>query len=272
MNRDPLIREAAERRVSASEKKRRKKKERRRRRRKYLLVSIAAVIAAAVIAARLTGIPDGEPGIETGESGSLYQAAGAGSAQEGQIGEQIDELRILEREYPQLEDVVKNISDYPQEAVDMFLTNRETIDYLTDYPKEYGKSHTMRISRKDYQGKIPMLLQWDERWGYESYGSGLIGWTGCGPTCLSMAAVGTDGVIRDGIRRKWRLSVRNHGYYTENAGTSWELMSDGAQKLGLAFRRDPARRKQDPLRAGRRRCRNLLGGAGRFYDRKDIIS
>lgn len=252
MNRDSAYSEAAERRVSASEKKRRKKKERRRRRRKYLLVSIAAVIAAAVIAARLTGIPDGEPGIETGESGSLYQAAGAGSAPEGQIGEQIDELRILEREYPQLEDVVKNISDYPQEAVDMFLTNRETIDYLTDYPKEYGKSHTMRISRKDYQGKIPMLLQWDERWGYESYGSGLIGWTGCGPTCLSMAAVGLTGDTGWNPAKVAAFS-EEHGYYTENAGTSWELMSDGAQKLGL---------HSEEIPLDESRIRSVLDGGG----------
>ena len=152
----------------------------------------------------------------------------------------------------------------------MFLTNRETIDYLTDYPKEHGKNHTMRISRGDYQGKIPMLLQWDERWGYESYGSGLIGWTGCGPTCLSMAGSGTDGRNRmeshksGGFQRRTRLL---HRKCRDKLGADVRRRTEA----GTAFRRNSAGRKQNPFRAGRRRCRNLLGGAGDFTT-EDIIS
>ena len=119
--------------LSLRRKKRRKKEERRRRRKKYLAVSAVAVLCAAVIAVRLTGLWNGESGIEAERGGySAYQMAGNGNTQ----GEQIDELKALEQEYPKLDEVVNNISDYPQEAVNMFLTNRETIDYLTDYPKE----------------------------------------------------------------------------------------------------------------------------------------
>ncbi len=241
--------ELARRRALAAEKKRRKKEERRRRRKKYLAVSAVAVLCAAVIAVRLTGLWNGESGIEAERGGySAYQMAGNGNTQ----GEQIDELKALEQEYPKLDEVVNNISDYPQEAVNMFLTNRETIDYLTDYPKEHGKNHTMRISRGDYQGKIPMLLQWDERWGYESYGSGLIGWTGCGPTCLSMAVVGLTGETGWNPAKVAAFS-EEHGYYTENAGTSWELMSDGAQKLGL---------HSEEIPLDESRIRSVLDGGG----------
>ncbi len=214
-----------ERRAYAAEKKRKKKEERRRRRKRYLMLSAVAVIAAAVIAVRLPGLPDGESDIAAGRGGGTDQTVKNG-------GSQIEELKALEPEYPQLSEVIDNISEYPQEIVNMFLTNRETIDYLTDYPQEHGKNHDTRIVREDYRGSIPLFLQWDERWGYNSYGSGLIGWTGCGPTCLSMAVVGLTG------ETKWNPAEvadfsEQCGYYTENSGTSWELMSDGAQRLGL---------------------------------------
>lgn len=35
-------------------------------------------------------------------------------------------------------------------------------------------------------GGIPLLLQWDERWGYKNYGDNIMAINGCGPTCLSM--------------------------------------------------------------------------------------
>ncbi len=44
-----------------------------------------------------------------------------------------------------------------------------------------------------------------------------------------------------------------HGYYTENAGTSWELMSDGAQKLGL---------HSEEIPLDESRIRSVLDGGG----------
>ena len=35
-------------------------------------------------------------------------------------------------------------------------------------------------------GSVPLFLQWDERWGYRSYGGDFLAVTGCGPTALSM--------------------------------------------------------------------------------------
>ncbi len=61
--------ELARRRALAAEKKRRKKEERRRRRKKYLAVSAVAVLCAAVIAVRLTGLWNGESGIEAERGG-----------------------------------------------------------------------------------------------------------------------------------------------------------------------------------------------------------
>ena len=43
------------------------------------------------------------------------------------------------------------------------------------------------------EGEIPLLIQWDKRWGYETYGDDLMALSGCGPACLSMVYVGLTG-------------------------------------------------------------------------------
>ena len=39
-------------------------------------------------------------------------------------------------------------------------------------------------------GEIPLLLQWDERWGYSVYGDNMIAVNGCGPTAVAMVVSG----------------------------------------------------------------------------------
>lgn len=40
---------------------------------------------------------------------------------------------------------------------------------------------------------MPYLLQYDSRWCFHAYGSSVMGFTACGPACLSMAAIGLTG-------------------------------------------------------------------------------
>lgn len=86
--------------------------------------------------------------------------------------------------------------------------------------------------------EIPYFLQWDERWGYETYGSDFLAVTGCGPTCLSMITCGLTG------SETWNpLAVaqfsEKEGYYVPGEGTSWSLMTEGASNLGLTAENIP---------------------------------
>lgn len=154
----------------------------------------------------------------------------------------VRQLKRLDGEYPGLSDVAENIEDYPEEMIDLFLSNRETAEYLLGYWEEYGKQqgtdiNSIDISSVDISGDlagggIPLFLQWDKRWGYETYGSGLIGWTGCGPTCLSMAAAGLTGNLSYHPAAVADMAERM-AYYIPGTGTSWELMSTGASVFGL---------------------------------------
>lgn len=63
---------------------------------------------------------------------------------------------------------------------------------------------------------MPLLLQWDKRWGYASYGDSIIGLAGCGPTCLSMVYVYFTHDL-NGTPREIASYCEKNGYYTEMA-------------------------------------------------------
>lgn len=84
---------------------------------------------------------------------------------------------------------------------------------------------------------MPLLLQWDKRWGYESYGDSIIGLAGCGPTCLSMVYVYFTHDL-NGTPREIASYCEKNGYYTEN-GTSWSLWTEGLPALGLSGKELP---------------------------------
>ena len=87
-------------------------------------------------------------------------------------------------------------------------------------------------SEMDYKNEIPHLYQWDLRWAYKVYGLDVMGLTGCGPTALSMVAMYLlqDPLFTPDYVAQFSL---DEGYNVPGLGTSWELMTDGATKLGL---------------------------------------
>lgn len=70
---------------------------------------------------------------------------------------------------------------YPQDLLELLEKNEETYDFVTGYPNRLdyiGKE--IDIKDECELGKIPLLLQWDMRWGYDNYGNDMIGLAGCG--------------------------------------------------------------------------------------------
>lgn len=121
---------------------------------------------------------------------------------------------------------------YPESLIALLERNPETKDFVMNYPENKDKDFEIDLSDEVTKGTIPLFLQWDERWGYETYGSDFMAVTGCGPTCLSMVRCGLSGDA------EWNpLKVANmaeeRGYYVDGVGSSWGLMSEGATQLGL---------------------------------------
>lgn len=108
----------------------------------------------------------------------------------------------------------------------------EATQYVLDYPK-YKDVHTeIDITEDVKEGGLPHFLQWDKRWGYLSYGNNFLGITGCGPTCLAMVQCGLSGETTWNPYEVARMSERN-GFYLKGEGSSWMLMSSGAEEMGL---------------------------------------
>ena len=129
---------------------------------------------------------------------------------------------------------------YPQSLIDLLERNPETQDFVLNYPFRQEEEYDLsEFSREE----VPLFLQWDGRWGYEKYGSDVIGITGCGPTCLAMAGyylTGEDAFAPE----KLAAFAWENGYYAEGYGSSWTLISQGGPELGLQVAELPLVKKK----------------------------
>lgn len=131
---------------------------------------------------------------------------------------------------------------FPQELLDLIARNEETVDFVYAYPEivrneldtEEAAMKTV-LTEEESESAHPLLLQWDERWGAMPYGSSMMALSGCGPTCLAMAAVGMTGNAQVTPADVGMFSME-HGYYTVGEGTSWDLITEGCEAYGLRAR------------------------------------
>ena len=75
-------------------------------------------------------------------------------------------------------------SAYPASLIALLERNPETESFVLNYPFRESWDGDMSGFSRD---TVPLMLQWDPRWGYEKYGSDMLAITGCGPTSLAMA-------------------------------------------------------------------------------------
>lgn len=132
------------------------------------------------------------------------------------------------------EQMLKKMSeqDYPEELTELLEKNEETLDYIKDYPnREDYIDQEIDLSKDCKNGEIPLLMQWDKRWGYDMYGDSMIGLAGCGPTCMTMAYLYFTGDLQMNPKRMAEYA-QNSGYHTAE-GTSWSFWTEGAANLGL---------------------------------------
>lgn len=122
--------------------------------------------------------------------------------------------------------------DYLPELIDLLARNPETKEFVLNYPLLKDKDFTIDLTDCAHGTGVPLLMQWDARWGYREYGNTVMGISGCGPTCLSMVALH---LLRDPTMDPYWVACfsTDNGFCVPGNGTSWTLMSEGAEKLGL---------------------------------------
>lgn len=137
----------------------------------------------------------------------------------GNLG-QAELLRKLEQE------------GYPESLIELMEKHPETKEFVLGYMENKDKDADIDVSKEVSGGKIPLFLQWDERWGYKMYGSDFMAVTGCGPVCLSMVRCGLSGDAYWNPLEVARIAEKQ-GYYVDGEGSSWDLMVSGAEQIGL---------------------------------------
>ena len=140
-------------------------------------------------------------------------------------------------------------SAYPQSLIDLLERNPETEDFVLNYP--FRDQVAMEAFSYDLSEGVPLMMQWDQRWGYLKYGSDVVGITGCGPVCLAMAGYYVTGDESFTPANMVEFAKTN-GYYSPGSGSSWTLISEGGVKLGLQVTEIPLVKKKimDNLEAG----------------------
>lgn len=144
------------------------------------------------------------------------------------LREQMHKLAKKDRDYQEIYD---HYDEYPESLMLALSNNSEMLDFVKGY---LGAEHVANggLTRAECKADIPLLIQWDKRWGYAPYGNSDVAITGCAPTCLSMVVVGLTGNT-DITPAAVAEYAEEAGYYQKGTGTSWSLMTEGCEHYGI---------------------------------------
>ena len=121
---------------------------------------------------------------------------------------------------------------WPAELIELMEKNPETEEFVLHYPLKKDLHPEIDLSGSVQTSAVPLLLQWDERWGYDRFAGELMGLSGCGSTCLSMVCL----YLLDDpalTPRYMAEFAEEEGYSERGSGSTWTLISEGGEKLGL---------------------------------------
>lgn len=128
-------------------------------------------------------------------------------------------------------DILQDTSGtWPESLQALLERHPDALEFVEGHPDHKDDAPAETIGDV-VQGQFPLLLQWDARWGYVLYGDDLLAVTGCGPTCLAMAAAGLTGdnaITPAAVAEQ----AQRDGYWVDGV-TSWGLMTDGCRAWGL---------------------------------------
>lgn len=202
-------------------------------RRNQILKCIAVVgVIAAVITAAFTGYYLHQERMEEKKQEEALKAEKAEKKKEAEAKKK--EALKTETAEEKLERVRRQAEEQgvPQSVRELLDKNAETVDFVADYTKKKDEPYADNIGTDLSQGGIPELLQWDERWGYAPYGTGIVATSGCGPTCMAMVAAGLN---QDASITPAKVAAygTEHGYVDEENNTYWRFMDEAGANWNL---------------------------------------
>lgn len=183
-------------------------------------------------AENLTELVPEEKGLEEGDYAARWGLDQVDAPVKREPEEVIEKLEELSEGNELIKDILHNAESYPENMLEALANNPEMADFVSGYLSS-DKSATGGLTDAEKQQEYPLLLQWDPRWGYASYGDDSnVGLAGCGPTSLAMALyylTGDETVTPDKIAEY----AMENGYYMPGTGTQWALIEEVPFHYGL---------------------------------------
>lgn len=140
-------------------------------------------------------------------------------------------LRELAQDDQAFAEILEDYDRYPEALMSALCSNPEMLPFVEGYPESDGQVHG-GLTEEELHAGIPLLIQWDGRWGYAPYGESSIALSGCAPTCLSMVIVSLTGNA-DATPDAIADFAMQQGYYLQGTGTTWAIMTEGAAHYGV---------------------------------------
>ena len=93
--------------------------------------------------------------------------------------------------------IYDNMDKYSAQILTYFVTRLDTksvINFVYDYPEKHSLDEPIIFTEEELNSDLPLLLQYDERWGYKYLGGGesgeMLAESGCLCCCLNMVYIG----------------------------------------------------------------------------------
>ena len=162
-----------------------------------------------------------------------------------------------------------SMDQYPEELLSLYERNNETETFVEEYPLKKEEEPEIDLSDLSSASEVPLLLQWDQRWGYHRYAGEMMGLSGCGPTALSMVAIFMTGDITKNPRWVADFASQN-GYAVDGSGTAWSLMLEGARQIGLSSKEIPVERERVENNLSGRKPHHCPDGTRGVYQQRSF--
>lgn len=97
-------------------------------------------------------------------------------------------LQDLVSQDQRVQQVIDNCEIYPEDILKMLSRNLDMLNFVLEYPEKVGQVFAETVGEVE-GGEVPLLLQYDQRWGYGDYGNSSVAVSGCGPACLASSGL-----------------------------------------------------------------------------------
>ncbi len=192
--------------------------------RQIMMIVLGLVLAVLVIFLISSCVRSCKANTPASSDADSRVAAGVSDSLVADFGPALDQAEALQW-------IAIHANEYPNEDLPrLALREPAAIAFVRAYPEasKVGSAYGETMSR----GEVPLLYNWDERWGAVDYDGSALAVTGSGPTVLSMAYIGLTGKT-DKTPADLAALASDKGLSGGEAHTAAEFFTSAGKELGL---------------------------------------